>query len=117
MSTVNSGTFSFSITTYNGSTSVGSSSQTATGSITGANPTFSSSNITYKDNNSTTTAVTGNNQYLVQNLSKLLVTLTSATGNKGATISKYEATLNGVTKTITSAGNIDYGISRIFWKI
>lgn len=110
MSTVNSGAFSFEITTYNGSTSVGSSSQTATGSITGANPTFSSSNITYKDNNSTTTAVTGNNQYLVQNLSKLLVTITAATGNKGATISKYEATLNGVTKTITSAGNIDYGV-------
>ena len=110
MSTVNSGTFSFEITTYNGSTSVGSSSQSATGSITGASPTFTSSNITYKDNNSTTTAVTGNNQYLVQNLSKLLVTITSATGNKGATISKYEATLNGVTKTITSAGNIDYGV-------
>ena len=110
MSTVNSGTFSFSITTYNGSTSVGSSSQSATGSITSANPTFTSSNITYKDNNSTTTAVTGNNQYLVQNLSKLLVTISSATGNKGATISKYEATLNGVTKSITSAGNIDYGV-------
>lgn len=110
MSTVNSGTFSFTITTYNGSASVGSSSQTATGSITGANPTFTSSNITYKDNNSTTVGVTGDNQYLVQNLSKLLVTISSATGNKGANISKYEATLNGVTKTITSAGNIDYGV-------
>lgn len=110
MSTVNSGTFSFTITTYNGSASVGSSSQTATGSITGANPTFTSSNITYKDNNSTTVGVTGDNQYLVQNLSKLLVTISSATGNKGAKISKYEATLNGVTKTITSAGNIDYGV-------
>jgi len=110
MSTVNSGTFSFTITTYNGSTAVGSSSKTATGSITGANPTFTSSKITYKDNNSTTVAVTGNNQYLVQNLSSLLVTIASATGNKGASISKYEATLNGVTKTITSAGNIDYGV-------
>lgn len=110
MSTVNSGTFSFTITTYNGSTSVGSSSQSATGSITGANPTISSSNITYKDNNSTTVAVTGNNQYLVQNLSSLLVTISSATGNKGASITKYEATINGVKKTITSAGNIDYGV-------
>ena len=64
----------------------------------------------HKDNNSTTTNVTGNNQYLVQNLSKLLVTIAAATGNKGAQISKYEATINGVTKTITSAGNIDSGV-------
>lgn len=110
MSTVNSGTFSFTITTYNGSTSVGTSSQSATGSISNASPTFASSNITYKDNNSTTVAVTGNNQHLVQNLSSLLVTITSATGNKGATITKYEATINGVKKTITSAGNIDFGV-------
>ena len=110
MSTVNSGTFSFTITTYNGSTSVGTSSQSATGSITGASPSISSSNISYKDNNSTTVAVTGNNQYLVQNLSSLLVTISSATGNKGAYITKYEATINGVTKTLTSAGNLDYGV-------
>ena len=110
MSTVNSGTFSFTITTYNGSTSVGTSSQSATGSITGASPTISASNISYKDNNSTTVAVTGDNQYLVQNLSSLLVTISSATGNKGASITKYEATINGVTKTLTSAGNINYGV-------
>lgn len=83
---------------------------TKTLSIVNGNPTFSSSNISYKDNNRTTTAVTGNNQQLVQNLSKLLVTITSATAKKGASISKYEATINGVTKTITSAGNIDYGV-------
>ena len=110
MSTVNSGTFSFGLTTYSGSTSVGTSSKTATGSITNANPTFTSSNITYKDSNGTTTAVTGNDQQLVQGLSNLLVTLSSATGNKGASITKYEATINGVTKTLTSAGNIDYGV-------
>jgi len=78
--------------------------------IVNANPSFSSSKISYKDNNSTTVAVTGNNQHLVQNLSKLLVTISAATGLKGASISKYEATINGVTKSITSAGNIDYGV-------
>ena len=78
-------------------------------SIVNGNPTFSSSNISYKDNNSTTTAVTGNNQQLVQSLSKLLVTITSATAKKGATITKYDATINNVTKSITSAGNIDFG--------
>lgn len=78
--------------------------------IVNANPSFSSSNLSYKDNNSTTVAVTGNNQHLVQNLSKLLVTISAATGLKGASISKYDATINGVAKSITSAGNIDYGV-------
>ena len=110
MSTVNSGTFSFTLTTMSGSTTVGTSSKTATGSITGANPTFTSSNITYKDNNTTTSNVTQNNQYLVQNLSTLLVTISAATGNKGASITRYEATINGVTQTITSAGNINFGV-------
>jgi len=82
---------------------------TKTMTIVNGNPTFTASNITYKDSNSTTTAVTGNNQQLVQNLSNLLVTITSATGNKGASISKYEATINNTTKSITSAGNIDFG--------
>lgn len=86
------------------------STLTKTMTIVNGNPTFSSSNITYKDNNSTTVAVTQNNQQLVQNLSKLLVTLTSATALKGASISSYQATINGTTKTITSAGNIDFGV-------
>ena len=82
---------------------------TKTMSIVNGNPTFSSSNITYKDNNSTTVAVTGNNQKLVQNLSTLLVTISSATAKKYATIKKYEATINGTTQSITSAGNINFG--------
>ena len=110
MRTTNSGSFLFTLTTYNGNSSVGSSETSATGTITNANPSFSSSNLSYKDNNSTTTNVTGNNQLLVQNLSKLLVTISSATGNKGATISRYEASLNGINKTISSAGNIDFGV-------
>ena len=79
-------------------------------SIVNGNPTFTSSNITYKDNNSTTVAVTGNNQKLVQNLSILLATITSATAKKYASITKYEATINGTTQTITSAGNINFGV-------
>ena len=78
--------------------------------IVNGTPTFSASNISYKDSNSTTVAVTGNNQKLVQSLSNLLATITSATAKKSASISKYEATINGVTKTITSAGNIDFGV-------
>ena len=79
-------------------------------SIVNGNPTFSASNISYQDSNSTTVAVTQNNQKLVQNLSNLLATITSATAKKSASISRYEATINGVTRTINSAGNIDFGV-------
>ena len=83
---------------------------TKTMTIINGNPTFSANNVTYQDSNSTTVAVTQNNQNLVQNLSNLLVTITSATAKKGASISRYEATINGTTRTITSPGNIDFGV-------
>lgn len=77
--------------------------------VVNANPTFSSSNITYKDTNSNIVAITGNNQHIVRNLSNLKITITSATAKKSASISKYELTFNGSTKTITSAGTVDFG--------
>ena len=83
---------------------------TKTMTIVNGNPTFTSSNISYQDSNSTTVAVTQNNQKLVQNLSNLLATITSATAKKSASISRYEATINGTTRTINSAGNIDFGV-------
>lgn len=107
--TANSRTVTFYVRTIIGGNTFYSTIQ-KTLSIVNANPKFTSSNLSYKDSNSTTTAVTGNNQYLVQNLSKLLVTISAATGLKGASISKYVATINGVSKTITSPGNIDYGV-------
>lgn len=107
--TANSRTVTFYVRTIIGGNTFYSTIE-KTLSIVNANPTFTSSNLSYKDSNSTTTAVTGNNQYLVQNLSNLLVTISAATGLKGASISKYVATINGVSKTITSAGNIDYGV-------
>lgn len=107
--TSNSLSVRFTICCMSGSTELSASYLDRTMTIVNGNPTFSSSDISYKDNNSTTTVVTGNNQQLVQGLSNLLVTITNATGRKGASISKYEATINGITKSITSAGNIDFG--------
>lgn len=78
-------------------------------SIVNANPTFTAENISYRDTNPDTVAVTENDQKLVQNLSTMLATITSATSKKGASISKYEVTFNNATRTLTSAGNIDYG--------
>lgn len=73
-------------------------------------PSFSSSNISYKDINSTTTGITGNSQYIIQGKSTLQASInTGATGKNHATISKYEVTVNGVTKSRTSIGSINMG--------
>jgi len=79
--------------------------------IVNGNPTFPASSITYADTNSTVTAITQNNQNIVQNQSNLKVTVADATANKYATITKYEITFNGVTRTINGAsgGTVDFG--------
>ena len=71
------------------------------------NPTVGS--ISYKDSNSTTTAITGNDQRIIRNNSNLLFTVGTATGNKYASISKYEVVFNGINKSRTSTGNLDFG--------
>lgn len=81
---------------------------TKTLSIVNANPTFADSQISYADVDTATVAITGNNQHIVQNKSSLQVTFESATGNKGATISSYSVTLNGVTKTATASGSVSF---------
>lgn len=110
MSTVNSGTFKFTLTTYSGTTEVGSKTKTATGLISEANPIFTNTNVSYKDSNNNTFAVTQNRLHLVQNLSNLMVTITDAIAQKGATISRYEATINNITKVTNTSGNIDFGV-------
>lgn len=59
-------------------------------SIVNANPVFS--NYAFHDGNSTTTAITGNNQWIIQNKSSLVVDITSAnkaTAKKSATMASY----------------------------
>lgn len=106
----NSGTGTITCKTYNGSTLVGTSTVSFTASVTNSNPAFTASNISYQDTNTTVTAITGNNQHIVQNKSNLKVTYTAATAKNSATIKEYKFVLNGVTKTSTSAGGtIDFG--------
>lgn len=85
------------------------STLTRTMTITNGNPIFTLSNISYQDTNTNITAITGNNKHIVRNLSNLKVTVSSGTARKGASISKYELTFNGITKTLTSAGTVDFG--------
>ena len=96
-------TLAFRLATYNGNTLVGTSSATTvTVSINNSSPTIGG--ITYADVNGTTTAITGNNQYIIRNKSSLRVTLSNLTALNGATLSKVELTLGGNTTTVNLSG-------------
>ena len=81
--------------------------------IANGNPTFTESQITYNDSDSNITKITGSTSsspIIVKGKSTLAVTFTAATGKKEASISKYELTLNGVTKTASTAGTVSFGV-------
>ena len=82
--------------------------------ITDADPIFST--VTYEDNNSTTTAITGANQYLIQGYSTLLAKIASgdkATAQKYATMVKYNFAISSISSDetyTTSAINKALGV-------
>ena len=104
----NSGTGTITCKTYNGSTLVGTKTCSFTANVTDSDPVVGT--FTYKDSNSTTTAITDDNQRIIRNNSNLIFTLGTATAKNSAFISKYEITFNNVTKSRTSAGTLDFGI-------
>ena len=96
-------TGTFELSTFSGSSQIGSTStKTATVQTTAANsaPTFSG--FTYKDANTTAAGVTGNNQILIQSVSTLQVTASAATAKNGATISSYSVSAGGTTASSTT---------------
>lgn len=106
----NSGIGTITCKTYNGDVLVGTTTTNFTAKVINSNPSFTTSKVTYADSNTNIVAITGNNQHIVQNYSNLKVTYTEATALNKATIKNYTFTLNGVTKTSTSAGGtIDFG--------
>ena len=103
MSTVKSFTGTFVLTTWSGSTQIGSAtSKTATVQTTAANsaPTFTG--FTYQDNNSAVVAVTGNNQVMVQNVSTVKIVATAATAKNSATIKSYSVSFGNLSTSSTS---------------
>lgn len=84
--------------------------ETATRTMTIVNAAPTMSNPTYQDSNSTTTAITGNNQKIIQKQSSLTIAIPAATAQKYATITKYQVTINGVTREQTTAGNMSWGV-------
>lgn len=82
---------------------------TGTYSVRG-NETPTLGTFSYLDNNSTTVALTGNNQHIVQNYSSLIAQVGKATANNGAGgIAKYVVECNGKTVEGTSSGNLIIG--------
>lgn len=78
---------------------------TKTMTIVNANPTAPT--LTYADTNTTTTAITGNSQRIIRNKSILTATVGAGAAKKGATISSYSTTINGVTKA--GSGTLNFG--------
>lgn len=93
-----SGSFTFKITTKNGSATVGTSSKTATGTIpTSVKPSISS--VTISEGN--TSVVPSSWGVYVKNKSKLNF-VTSASGGTGSSVSSVKIVINGSTYTGTS---------------
>lgn len=110
MASIKAFTGTFAVTTYSGSTQIGStSSKTATVQTTSANSAPTLSGFTYEDSYSTTTNITGNNQLFIQSHSTLKVTPGTATAKNGASISNYTASCNGVSVSNTSGSAITVG--------
>lgn len=66
--------------------------------------------FSYVDSNSTTVALTGNNQHIVQNYSTLVAQVGNATANKGAGgIANYAVECNGIRVQDTKSGNFNIG--------
>ncbi|UGO49176.1 minor tail protein [Bacillus phage vB_BanH_Emiliahah] len=73
--------------------------------VVNSNPTYAGG-FTYLDTNATTTTLTGNNQYLVQNKSTLQVKIPAtakATAQNSATMVRYEVSVNGASQSINYA--------------
>jgi len=81
---------------------------TRTMTIVDAAPTMGSP--TYQDSNSTTVAITENDQKIIQKHSSLTIAIPAATPQKYATITKYQVTINGVTREQATAGNMSWGV-------
>lgn len=112
------------LTTYKNSEKVGVTSSAVNQIITSPSksaPAFTS--FTYGDSNSTTSAVTGNNQILIQSKSSLTITCTPATPKNGASIAKYRAVIGNKSKdssdgtiffgAVTSSGNLTLTVTAI----
>ena len=100
----NANTYSntISVTTYNGSTNIGTKTCPYNAKVVNANPIF---NASYLDSNASIVDVTGDNQLIVRNRSTLTVNVTSATAQKSATLRTAKCVILGQTISANISGS------------
>lgn len=109
MASLKSFTGTFVLTTFSGTTQIGTaSSKNASVKTVAANSAPIFSGFTYKDINTTATVVTDDNTILIQNISDLQVVATAATAKNGATISGYSVSVGGA-KVSSNTTTINVG--------
>lgn len=110
MASLKSFTATIELVTKSGNTQIGNASTcTCTISTTEANSGPTLSGFTFADSYSTTTAITGNDQVLIQSYSRLTVTPGTATAKNSASIVSYSAVCSGVTKSNTTGAALSLG--------
>lgn len=108
-------TATFELSTYSGSTKIGSTvSKTATIKTTSATsaPTISDFTMVDSDANGTV-AITGSNQLYIKGYSSLQIQIGSASAKNEATITKYKVTVGSESKEFTTTP-IDYGVIKTY---
>ena len=103
------------IATYSGSTPANWQYLTRKMTIVDALPV--ASGISYKDNNATVTAITLNDQIIVQNQSTLLVSISSITAQKQASLVSAEVLINGVYSSVSLSGSTASNVSISFGQV
>ena len=103
------------IATYSGSTPANWQYLTRHMTIVDALPV--ASGISYKDNNPTITAITLNDQIIVQNQSSLLVSISSITAKKQASLVSAEVLINGVSSSVSLSGSTASNVSISFGQV
>lgn len=101
------------VTTYSGSTVIGTSSCTIIAHVVNSNPVF---DVGYSDTNSETVAITENNQYIIRNNSTLQISVSNARALNSATLKTLTAVVNGNAYTGTlngSTGVVNVGVVNV----
>lgn len=109
----NSMTGEIAVTTYSGSTVIGTSSCAIIAHVVNSNPTF---DVSYEDSNSATVAITENNQYIIRNNSTLKISVSNAKTLNSAALKSITAVVNGNAYTGTlsgSTGTINVGVVNV----
>ena len=101
------------VTTYSGSSAIGTSSCAIIAHVVNSNPTF---DVAYEDSNSKTVAITGNSQYIIRNNSTLQISVSNAQALNSATLKSITAVVNGSTYTGSLngyTGTINVGVVNV----